>query len=95
MLNMVRPVMVRVSKPYVSKGLHMPKIPYVVPKIDNISIFSVQLPTGQAPRYATNCICLAGAAPADASEIMLMSAGPVRPVTDEVVQLLATHRLNC
>ena len=51
----------------------MPKIPYVAPKIDNDPIFSVRLPAGQAPGYATNCTCLAGAAPANASEIMLQS----------------------
>jgi len=60
MLNRVRPVMVRVSKPQVSRGLHMSKIPYVAPKLYNKTIFSVRLPAGQAPGYATNCTCLAG-----------------------------------
>ena len=73
----------------------MPKIPYVVAGIYNLTIFSVPLPTGQVPGYATNCTYLAGAAPANESEITLLTAWPVRQVTDEVAQPLATHQLNC
>ena len=61
----------------------MPKNPYVVPGNYKMTIFSVPMPTGQVPGYATNCTYLAGAAPANASEIMLLSAWPVRPVADE------------
>ena len=73
----------------------MPKIPYVAPIVDDKISLSVRLPTGQATGYATNYTCLAGAAPANASEIMLVSTWPVRPVSDEVVQLLASHLPNC
>ena len=73
----------------------MLKIPYVAPRIYNYPTFSARLPASQAPGYATNCTYLAGAAPASESEITLLTAWPVRQVTDEVAQPLATHQLNC
>jgi len=55
----------------------MPKIPYIAPKLYNKTIFSVRLPASQAPDTRQIVpVWLAKAAPANASEIMLLSARP-------------------
>ena len=73
----------------------MPKIPYVAPKIDTppYLVCGCRLVKRVDTRQIVP-VWLARPLPTHLKSCYL-SAWPVRPVTDEMVKLLATHRPNC